>query len=658
MEGSALHRKALCVSALSTTGDRATAAYNELASRDLEALQAAFTQHKGNATKLASALARLCGRYQISYTHDHHKRKQNAAPTKATTPAVSPQAAAGPRLSLDPEQWSKPVLSAPTKDPTGATYVEGISLHDIEDGDKILEQMLGKGIRPDAAVAIAVLGPPNPHYVGTAMALPVLKRGTRANKPASIHLEGTLYQLGTIHHQVLCTQNRAHVRINPEHCVTWMRVSLHEKDAIAATPSLHEAFDHQFSGAAPVNGGPRGPPPKQGKAQDRAREKSKQSRKDLNRIQLDDEMHDIFKALFHNHFPKVKILEPCKQLTRLGSGLGKRSMQAIFGIGQQDIHQVLQASGSTGATYEPSTQMAQAAISDKYQIIWFPDSYLGTLAEAHTKATQLNALGVVRHNTKGLLGIRALRDSPEASATAVELRGSDASLADTRYRITGIAGHLATLTQVKQVLASLKWTCEVYHVAFDKETDTNFALVLAHEPPPNHTIEVNGSLPWNIQLAPLPDKSPKKSPFQIVTPDQIKEAAPDATGPESSGHNPAQGTLATKATSRTYLHDLMTATAPQSPAKSSDGGEPVPKRSRSTSISAARAAARTSSAPRVPQGKPPSAEPVGFHDAFLPAAKAEEGAAMDTADEPPSIVAPTAGRETEGPGALDGGGEL
>ena len=131
---------------------------------------------------------------------------------------------------------------------------------------------------------------------------------------------------------------------------------------------------------------------------------------------------------------------------------------------------------------------------------------------------------------------------------------------------------------MKQVLASLKWTCEVYHVAFDKETDTNFALVLAHEPPPNHTIEVNGSLPWNIQLAPLPDKSPKKSPFQIVTPDQIKEAAPDATGPESSGHNLAQGTLATKATSRTYLHDLMTATAPQSPAKSSEGGEPVPKR--------------------------------------------------------------------------------
>ena len=79
--------------------------------------------------------------------------------------------------------------------------------------------------------------------------------------------------------------------------------------------------------------------------------KSKQSRKDHNRIQLDEEMHDIFKALFHNHFPKVKILEPCKQLTRLGSGLGKRSMQAIFGIGQQYLHQVLQASGDLRAQY-------------------------------------------------------------------------------------------------------------------------------------------------------------------------------------------------------------------------------------------------------------------------------------------------------------------
>ena len=102
-------------------------------------------------------------------------------------------------------------------------------------------------------------------------------------------------------------------------------------------------------------------------------------------------MHDIFKAIFHNHFPKVKILEPCKQFTRWGSGLGKRSMTAIFGVGQQDLHQVLQASGLTGATYEPSTQMAQAAITDKYQTIWFPDGYIGTLAEAHTKAAQLKA---------------------------------------------------------------------------------------------------------------------------------------------------------------------------------------------------------------------------------------------------------------------------
>ena len=271
-------------------------------------------------------------------------------------------------------------------------------------------------------------------------------------------------------------------------------------------------------------------------------------------------------------------------------------MTAIFGIGQQDLHQVLQASGSTGVTYEPSTQMAQAAISDKYQTIWFPDSYLGTLAEAHLKATQLNALGVVRHTIKGLLGIRAQRDSPEARATAVEIRGSDASLADNRYRITGIEGHLATLTQVKQVLSALKWSCEVYHVAFDKETDTNFALILAHDPPPNHTIEVNGSLPWNIELAPRPVKSPKKSPFQIVTPDQIQEVASDCAGPESSGHNPAQDPLATKAASRPYLHDLMTA-SPQSPAKDSDAREPPPKRSRSASLTAAQAAARSASPP-------------------------------------------------------------
>ena len=134
-------------------------------------------------------------------------------------------------------------------------------MHDVEDGDKILEQMLGKGNRPDVPLAIAVLGPPNPQYVGAAMALPVLKRGTRANKPAPVHLEGTLYQLGTIPNQVKCTQNRAHVRINAEHCVTWVRVNLHEKDAIASTPSLHEAFDHQFSGVSPRERRPTGTAP-------------------------------------------------------------------------------------------------------------------------------------------------------------------------------------------------------------------------------------------------------------------------------------------------------------------------------------------------------------------------------------------------------------
>ena len=49
VEGTALHRKGLCVTALATSGDRATAAYNELASRDSDALQATFNKHKGNA---------------------------------------------------------------------------------------------------------------------------------------------------------------------------------------------------------------------------------------------------------------------------------------------------------------------------------------------------------------------------------------------------------------------------------------------------------------------------------------------------------------------------------------------------------------------------------------------------------------------------------
>ena len=255
VEGTALHRKETCVTALKLMGDRATAAYNELIACDVDGVQSHYHQHMNDSKKLAGLLTRLCAKHQISYTHNHYQLNHPGSKTDPSTPKASSQTADGPRLALDPDQWSCAVRAAPTKDPDGTSYLPGISLHDITEGDKLLEQILGRGNRPNVALAIAILGPPNPTYVGHAMALPLLKRGARAHKPAPVHLEGTLYQLGAIPHEAKCTQNTVRVRINPEHSVVWVRLQLHEKEAIASTPALHEAFTEQFSGKAPVNGG-------------------------------------------------------------------------------------------------------------------------------------------------------------------------------------------------------------------------------------------------------------------------------------------------------------------------------------------------------------------------------------------------------------------
>ena len=132
---------------------------------------------------------------------------------------------------------------------------------------------------------------------------------------------------------------------------------------------------------------------------------------------------------------------------------------------------------------------------------------------------------------------------------------------------------MATLTQVKKVLSTQKWACEAYHVAYDPETESNFALVTAHGDPPNQTLEVNGSLPWTILAAPKAPTASKPT-FTIVAPDHIHDTNQEGGAP-SSGHNPAQGTLLEKATQRPYLHDLMTAGTPDTP---------PPKRQRSVSV--------------------------------------------------------------------------
>ena len=615
IEGSPLRRKLDCINAFKEAGsDRPTAAYNSLAERHADELQNKYEQFKSDTKKLGGALIRMCGAHRISYTLDHHQRTrtQRSGGNGTSTPTGSArlQTADTPFISLDPDYWEVQVLAEPTTLDDGKTYKPSISLHDYDSGERLLQHHLGQGKRPTGFLAIAVMGPKNDNYVGTEMAVPVLKRHPKAPKVVHTHLPVVLYQLGT--KEVTCTEKVAVAAIDPADHVCWIRVTLHEAEAIAAVPSVHKAFEDQFSGGAPVNGGQKAKAPfrTDTNAQEKARQKHKESKKDARRLELDSQLQDTFKALFHGNFKGVPILEPCKSMGRFGSGIGKRSMAATFGVSLQAVDKVLAGSGKLGATYDLSNVGADEPTADKYQTVWFPDDKPTTMADAYQKSLELNALGVVRHGKSGALGIRVRRGSDVAKKAAVLIRGSEATLAKTRYRITGIASRHATLTQIAKTLTgpAVKWDCEVYHTAWDAATTAHFALVRAPQPPSNMTVQVAGcTIPWSIAEAPLAEVTPKRDNVTIVTPSTITEPATPSAG--GGGSSPTPGTLLTKAAQNPYLHDLMNATptgkgvaSPQTPKE-----EPQPKRHRSSSGHRGPASLGTQAG--APPGRSPSAPP-------------------------------------------------
>ena len=651
VEGSLLQRKQDCIAAFKQAGsDRPTAAYNSLAELNADELQAKYDMHKTNTKKLGGALIRMCAANQISYTLDHFQRNKTKRTggdaAHSSSGSARLQAADTQFVALDPAFWKVPVLAEPTSPDDGKTYKPSISLHDLESGERLLQHHLGQGKRVTGQLAIAVMGPKNDNYVGTEIAVPVLKRHPKAPKVVHTHVPVIVYQLGT--KEVACTEKVAVATIDPADHVCWIRATIYEAEAIATVPSMHQAFEDQFSGGAPVNGGPRAKGPFRGDsaAQDKARQKHKDSKKDARRQELDGQLQDTFKALFHGNFKAVTILEPCKSLGRFGSGVGKRSLAATFGVSLQAVDKVLAGSGQLGATYDLSNVGADEPTADKYQTVWFPEDQPITMADAYQKSVELKALGVVRHGKSGLLGIRVLRGSAVAKAAAVGIRGSEATLAKTRYRITGIASRHATLTQIAKTLTgpTVKWDCEVYHTAWDPPTAAQFALVRAHRPPLTYTVQVAGcAIPWSIAEAPLAEVAPKKDNVTIVTPTTINEpATPPARG---GGFSPATGTLLTKAAQSPYLHDLMTATpkgkgvAPLLSPKE----EPLAKRHRSSSgkrdatppARPPRGPGRSSSAP--PHSTDGAAEPTaaagpGGHDHGVSSGAAEGGINWDHAE--------------------------
>ena len=60
------------------------------------------------------------------------------SPGTASPPTAKHGGPPNPFMSLDPGQWSAPIVASPTKTPEGDTYHTSVSLHSPENGKRLL----------------------------------------------------------------------------------------------------------------------------------------------------------------------------------------------------------------------------------------------------------------------------------------------------------------------------------------------------------------------------------------------------------------------------------------------------------------------------------------------------------------------------------------
>ena len=167
---------------------------------------------------------------------------------------------------------------------------------------------------------------------------------------------------------------------------------------------------------------------------------------------------------------------------------------------------ILAASGQNGITFD--IPLAKGATAPEDGItdldVVFYNEPLPSFADAYADSKRLNALGVHRRPAYAGGYRLALRVPPQSAighAVALELRGTSAALANTKYRITGIHPQVATKGQILTALRSIQWSVEVFHIGWDNATKSNFALLRTDSPPPTNTLIIGSFVqPWAIQL--------------------------------------------------------------------------------------------------------------------------------------------------------------
>ena len=503
---SKLARKSAIVEALQKIhSDRAVQTYNELVQKVESDLQHLWNNHKGTIDDLARAVQKLCAVNHISWTKVHHTRTRGKDKADAVTAPPRKQPASAGCLALDSDHWSAPVAQAPVKvtntDTNETYYRTSVSLHNAAEGAALLATLA----RQTAPLAVVVLGPKDDRFPGVHMKVPMLHRLPNQTAPQPTHLDATVYQFGDT--EVNCTQNSMSVELDPASRVIWLRITIWEDEATAVNPDMSDLFTKQFAGDTHKRATPK---PKGAKdkatAQQAAQKRYMEAKANPKKQALDADLHQAVDFIRATLFEHIQFAEPCKGLYRNGTKPGQRTISATFGIKPSDAMCILAASGQNGITFDIPLAKGASAPEDgltNLDFVFYNDP-LPSFADAYADSKRLNALGVHRRPAYAggyRLALRVPPQSAIGNAVALELRGTSAALANTKYRITGIHPQVATKGQILTALRAIQWSAEVFHIGWDDATKSNFALLRTESPPPTTTLIVGSySQPWAIQL--------------------------------------------------------------------------------------------------------------------------------------------------------------
>ncbi|CAK0795874.1 unnamed protein product, partial [Prorocentrum cordatum] len=296
-------------------------------------------------------------------------------------------------IALDRHDSSVPTARTPTKWPNGE-YEASISLHSMVDAEKWCSALR----RQQEPLAVLAVSTGSDNWAHAAIQILVLKVPHGAKMPRTTFTEGVIYQFGETELGALDAN------------ATFMRITIHEADALLANPTVKNVFSSQFNGAAPiVSGGQR-----KDKLGTTANERWNQARRSDAKLSLDTGLFEVIAPTMNAICPEIEILD------------------------------------------EP-----KADDKTKVHAVWFNKTI--SMQGAYSMAKSHGAAVGIAKGDRWQFGMRVLCDHPQANEAAAAVRGSDVALARRKWRIDDIPSGRAAKGQVTDAVQTVGCAADIVY---------------------------------------------------------------------------------------------------------------------------------------------------------------------------------------------------